>query len=107
MSKIWPGFSIDTKLDVNFISRDPETIKAYQADPLVHSMASARFGTEITAATDWTLAHADKFKLPLLILHGEADQLVPEQGSLEFFENGIFMPADSTNRITTLIVKPC
>ncbi len=87
MSKIWPGFSIDTKLDVNFISRDPETIKAYQADPLVHSMASARFGTEITAATDWTLAHADKFKLPLLILHGEADQLVPEQGSLEFFEN--------------------
>jgi len=87
MSKIWPGFSIDTKLDVNLISRDPEVIKAYQEDPLVHSMASARFGTEITAATDWTLAHANKFNLPLLILHGQADQLVPEHGSATFFGN--------------------
>ena len=87
MSRIWPGFSIDTKLDVNHISRDPEVIKAYQEDPLVHSMASARFGTEIIAATDWTLAHADKFNLPLLILHGEADQLVPPHGSATFFEN--------------------
>ncbi len=87
MSKIWPGFSIDTKLDVNHISRDPEVISAYNEDPLVHSMASARFGTEITTATDWTLAHADKFNLPLIILHGEADQLVPPHGSATFFEN--------------------
>lgn len=87
MSKIWPGFSIDTKLDINFISRDPEAIKAYQDDPLVHSMASARFGTEVTAATKRTLANASKFNLPLLILHGGADELVPEHGSATFFEH--------------------
>ncbi len=90
MSKIWPGFSIDTKLDVNTISRDPEVIKAYEQDPLVHSMASARFGTEMSAATEWTQAHADKIALPLLIVHGAADVLVDPQGSADFFEKVTF-----------------
>jgi len=87
LSKIWPGFSIDTKLDVNSISRDPEAIEAYKQDPLVHSMASARFGTELTSAMEWTQAHADELKMPLLVLHGAADPLVPEQGSEIFFKN--------------------
>ncbi len=90
MSKIWPGFSIDTKLDVNTISRDPEVIKAYEQDPLVHSMASARLGTEITAATEWTQARADKIALPLLIVHGAADVLVEPQGSAQFFDKVTF-----------------
>ncbi len=86
LSKIWPGFAIDTKLDVNLISRDTDVVKAYQEDPLVHSMASARFGTEMQAARKWTLENAGEFNLPLLILHGEADKLVPEHGSAAFFE---------------------
>lgn len=90
MSTVWPGFSIDTKLDVHSISRDPQVIKAYEQDPLVHSMASARFGTEITAATEWTQAHAVRINLPLLIVHGEADVLVDPQGSAEFFEKVTF-----------------
>ena len=90
MSKIWPGFSIDTKLDVNSISRDPEVIKAYEQDPLVHSMASARLGTEISAATEWTQAHAGKMNLPLLIVHGGADSLVEPEGSARFFEQVTF-----------------
>ena len=86
-SKIRPGFSIDTKLDVNSISRDPDVIKIYQEDPLVHSIASARFGTELTAAIEWTQAHAKDFNKPLLIYHGASDQLVPPAGSQTFFEN--------------------
>ncbi len=94
LSKIWPSFSIDTKLDVQTISRDPKVQQAYVNDPLVHSRASARLGTEITAATEWTQAHADNFSLPLLIIHGEADELVEPQGSAEFFEKVTF--ADKT-----------
>ncbi len=90
MSKIWPSFSIDTKLDVNLISRDPDVIKAYQDDTLVHSMASARLGTELTAAMEWTQAHAADWKLPLLILHGTEDKLVPPEGSKTFFDNVSF-----------------
>ena len=87
LSKIWPGFSIDTKLDVNSISRDPDVIKIYQEDPLVHSTASARFGTELTTIMDWTQSHAKDFNKPLLIYHGASDQLVPPAGSQTFFEN--------------------
>lgn len=87
LSKIWPSFSIDTKLDAGAISRDPKVIKAYKGDPLVHAMASARFGTELTATMGWTHAHAFELKIPLLILHGEADRLVPPAGSRKFFEN--------------------
>ncbi len=90
LSKIRPAFSIDTKLDVQTISRDPQVQQAYLDDPLVHSRASARLGTEITAATDWTRAHASEFSLPLLIIHGDADELVAPQGSAEFFEKVAF-----------------
>lgn len=87
LSKIWPGFSIDTKIDAGLVSRDESVVSAYQDDPLTHSMASARFGTEFTAAMEWTQAHASEFKVPFLILHGQADKLVPEEGSAKFFKN--------------------
>jgi alpha-beta hydrolase superfamily lysophospholipase len=90
MSKIWPGFSIDTKLDVTTISRDPEVQKAYEQDPLVHSLGTARLSTEISAATEWTQAHASKINLPLLIVHGGADTLVEPEGSAEFFDKVTF-----------------
>jgi len=87
LSKIYPGFSIDTKLDVSSISRDPEVLRAYQDDPLVHSIASARFGTELTATIEWTQQNAAEFKLPLFVTHGSADILVPVQGSENFYNN--------------------
>jgi alpha-beta hydrolase superfamily lysophospholipase len=87
LSKIWPGFSIDTKLDANSISRDPAVIKTYQNDPLVHSRASARFGTELTRTIDWTQSHAADFNKPLLMYHGESDSLVPLAGTKTFFDS--------------------
>jgi alpha-beta hydrolase superfamily lysophospholipase len=71
---------------VNALSRDPEVVKAYQEDPLVHSKACARLGTEFTAAMKWTLSHAAEFSLPLMIVHGGSDQIVPPDGSRKFFE---------------------
>ena len=96
MSKLWPSFSIDTKLDVHLISRDEEVVRAYQEDPLVHSMASARLGTELTAAMEWTQAHAGDWRLPLLIVHGGDDKLVPPEGSKRFFDN---VPSEDKQRI--------
>jgi len=44
-SRIIPRFSMDTKLDSTAISRDLNVVKAYQDDPLVHSLGTARLGT--------------------------------------------------------------
>lgn len=86
LSRFLPAFSIDTKLNGDQISRDPKVVSAYKSDPLVHSMASARLGTEMTAAAERAQAAADQFELPLLMLNGGADELVPPQGSADFFE---------------------
>ncbi|MGQ9629309.1 MAG: lysophospholipase [bacterium] len=90
LSWVWPRFTMDTKLDSSAISRDPAVVKAYREDPLVHGKGTARLGTEMTAAVDWTQAHAADLQVPLLILHGEADRLAPPEASLAFFEKVTF-----------------
>lgn len=84
-SFVYPALAINTKLDVNTISRDPVEVKRYAEDPLVHSTATARFGTEAASALAWVQAHAADWKLPLLLYYGTNDQLVPTEGSRRFF----------------------
>jgi alpha-beta hydrolase superfamily lysophospholipase len=85
-SRILPSISMDSGLNVDAISRDPEVVKAYAEDPLVFSKASARWSTELTSAIERARARASQFQLPLLIIHGEADTLVPQEGSRFFFD---------------------
>lgn len=86
LSRIWPTFSTSTGLDARAISRDPDVVAAYENDPLVHDKATARFGTEAAAAIEWTRDHAVDLELPLLIIHGTADRIIPCQASQAFFE---------------------
>jgi alpha-beta hydrolase superfamily lysophospholipase len=90
LSRILPGFSLETGLNVDGLSRDPAVVRAYVDDPLVTGKATARWSTEFTKAIDRTRARAGGLTLPLLILHGEADTLVPAEGSRNFFEQVTF-----------------
>jgi alpha-beta hydrolase superfamily lysophospholipase len=87
MSKIAPAMAMDSKLDATLISRNPAVVKAYVEDPLVHSIATARLGTEISNTAAWIQAHAGDLRLPLLILHGQNDRLVNPEDSRRFFQN--------------------
>lgn len=88
LSTITPRLTIpDPPLTANSISRDPAVVEAYVNDPLRLRGATARFGAETLAALRWTAEHAADFPdLPLLIIHGEADKLVPPVGGRRFFE---------------------
>ncbi len=86
LSRVAPGTAIKTGLDASTISRDPAVVKAYQDDPLVHSFGTPRLSTEITAAQNWTNAHAADLKLPLLLIVGSEDKLVPPEGGRKFFD---------------------
>ncbi|MEW5733819.1 MAG: lysophospholipase [Thermodesulfobacteriota bacterium] len=86
LSVIWPTCTLDTKLDATAISKDPKVVAAYCADPLVHSRASARMGTEMAKAIAFVKENAPAFSPPLLIVHGASDRLVDPQTSREFFE---------------------
>jgi len=85
MSRIWPTLSFQVPLDPSKLSRDPEVVKGYRQDPLVHRRAAARFGAEMQAVRAWSMAHAREFPFPLLMLQGGADSLAPAEASRTFY----------------------
>jgi len=87
MSSVLPRFTLDVNLDTTALSRDPAVAEAYVDDPLVHGRGTARLGTELTRAVEWTQAHAAEMEVPCLIVHGGADRLVSPDGSRVFYEN--------------------
>ena len=86
LSKVWPGMSMATGLDVTALSRDEAVVQAYVGDPLVHNLGTPRLGTELMAAIEWTQAHAADLALPCLIVHGTDDRICPCEASQAFFE---------------------
>lgn len=86
LSRVAPSFSLATGLDYQGISRDPVEVQRYQQDPLVHEVGTVRLGAEAFAAQERTLAAAASFKPALLMVHGDADRLVPVRGSQTFYE---------------------
>jgi alpha-beta hydrolase superfamily lysophospholipase len=66
------------KLDPRLVSRDPAVVHAYEEDPLVHHRAvPARTAVELLTAMQRFTGVAAQLQLPVLILHGTADRLVP------------------------------
>jgi alpha-beta hydrolase superfamily lysophospholipase len=83
-SRVWPRFSIRTGMDLSGLARDPVVVQTVLADPLFHRVGTARLSTEVVAAISRVQAAAPTFPLPLLVLHGSADRMVPPEGSREF-----------------------
>ena len=86
LSRIWPKFSLSLGLDPTRLSRDREVVKAYEADPLVHGVASVRWGTETLKPIAWVKGRAGEVRIPILLIHGGADRINAPDGSRSFFE---------------------
>lgn len=82
-----PRMTLHTGLDSTAISRDPNIVKAYTDDPMVHDDACARFGGELLNRIDWVNANAAELELPLLVLQGGDDRLAFPQNTRGFFES--------------------
>ena len=74
------------KLDSSTISHDLEEVRKYNEDPMVYSDAiPARTGYELLRMMKGIKLNLKKFKNPVLLIHGTADQLTDPIGSEEFF----------------------
>ncbi|MGW4352904.1 alpha/beta hydrolase [Nocardia sp. NPDC004582] len=70
------------KLDSKLVSRDPEVVRAYDADPLVHhGGVPARTAGEMLRAGEYVKSHLDRLTAPLLVQHGSADGLASPTGT--------------------------
>jgi len=85
MSRIWPRFSLEVGMDLSGLARDPAVVDAVLADPLFHRRGTARLSTEVTNIIGRVQAGAASLAVPLLVLHGSDDRMVPPDGSREFF----------------------
>lgn len=85
-SRIAPRFRLKVGIDLEAISRDQAVLNDCTQDPLVHSIASARFGSELFKAIAWVESQAASLEIPLLILHGGDDSIAHPKASRIFFE---------------------
>ncbi len=90
LSRYIPNFSLKLGLDTKALSRDSAVVQAYVADPLVHGVASARWGTEVLLTIQSVKTQANNIRTPLLILHGEADAINRVDGARWLFQEVTF-----------------
>ena len=84
LPKIVPNLAIANGLNANKISHDPEVVKAYLADPLVHNRISPRLGKWIVDSGAVTLQLAGTWHVPTLLMYAGQDKLVDPAASRMF-----------------------
>jgi acylglycerol lipase len=74
-------------LDVNAVSRDPEVVRAYLADPLnFQGKTTARLAAEMLKAMQRVAAEVGTITLPLIVVQGSADRLVDPAGAQMLYD---------------------
>ncbi len=79
-----PTLTLNSGLDAALISHDPQVVQTYLQDPLVHDLATAAMAKNTLNVLPWIFEHAGEFPVPLLLLHGSADQIALVSGSQDF-----------------------
>ncbi|MEM8805789.1 MAG: lysophospholipase [Cyanobacteria bacterium P01_G01_bin.38] len=93
----FPRLSLSVDMGKAALSRDPEVVRQTQADPLIHSVATLRWGAEAMKAIAHVRKQISTLKLPILLIHGDADSINDVSGSQELYE-GVAI-ADKTLKI--------
>ncbi len=86
MSKILPGLTMPAGVPSKYLSHDPEVVKAYDSDPLVVKIATARWFTETVTNQQLAIEEAGKIGLPVLVMQAGADRVVDKEDSRRTFE---------------------
>jgi len=86
LRKIVPGLPIE-ELPTDAVSRDPEVVAAYNADPMVHhGKLPAGIARALIGVGETMPQRAGALTAPLLVVHGEEDKLIPVAGSRHLVE---------------------
>jgi len=84
LPRVVPHLRVDNGLKVEFVSRDPDVVKAYKADALVHRRISVGLAAWILENGEKTLQDAAKWQAPTLLMYAGQDKLVNAQASADF-----------------------
>jgi len=82
-----PRLSMEVGIDPNSLSYDPEVVRRYRDDPLVHGRMSSSHAVEMLRAIERTQGGGADVDLPMLLLHGADDRLCLKEGSEAFYQS--------------------
>ncbi|TPG35201.1 alpha/beta hydrolase [Mycolicibacterium hodleri] len=86
LGSILPGLPVE-QLPADAVSRDPDVVAAYEADPLVHhGKLPAGIGKALIGVGSTMPQRAAALTAPLLVVHGGQDKLIPVAGSQRLVE---------------------
>jgi len=85
LGKITPSLTLSNGLDPKLLSRNPEAVKRYVEDPLVHDRISAKLGMSIFDNMERAHKEAHKIMVPVLLLVGTGDVITPPDGARKLF----------------------
>jgi len=87
IGSIFPDLPIEA-IDADAVSRDPDVVAAYKADPLVYrGKIPAGIGKALLVVSEQMPMLAPGITAPLLVVHGEDDRLVSVEGSRRLVEH--------------------
>ena len=85
----WASNLPTVALRLDAVSRDPDVVAAYRADPLVHlGKVRARTGSEILRAIDEVHHDISRLRLPVLAVQGTVDKLV-DPGAAQWVDSHV------------------
>jgi alpha-beta hydrolase superfamily lysophospholipase len=86
LGSVLPGLPIED-LPADAVSRDPEVVAAYEADPMVHhGKLPAGIAKALLKVGETMPQRAAALAAPLLVVHGGKDKLIPVEGSRRLME---------------------
>ncbi|MBI2762716.1 MAG: lysophospholipase [Chloroflexi bacterium] len=86
VARVAPRLRIADGINSSMRSRDADTQKAVDADPLMQTTSTTHFGALIFAEQPRVRAEATRLSIPTLVIHGEDDSIVPVAAT-EFLGN--------------------
>jgi alpha-beta hydrolase superfamily lysophospholipase len=84
LGTFWPSMTLGTGIDPKWLTHDIAQIEKYVNDSLVHHRVSAALGITMLDAGEWSSKHASTLSIPMLLMHGDADQVTSSECSKAF-----------------------
>ena len=84
--KFLPRFNLANEIDPQWISRDPEVVRAYKRDPLVSKKITLRLITELLKNQRTLMLLAPRIKIPGFLMHSGEDRICAKEGSEAFYK---------------------
>lgn len=87
LERFFPSLLIPNLINPIDLSRSPEVVANYVADPLAQKMVSVRLAIMAIDAGAWILPRGSEITGPSLLLQGAADRIVDLETNVRFAEN--------------------